>query len=191
MACIGNGALKSRHTELFHRQVRGSQRHNTIARKARETAEIQAGTATLNARIEEEKRFCHQSLNLQNEYTAVLKQLSDGNSKSGGQMGVDLFNKSTLRGKILDEKEKWRKSHMIQKALLHEKEEITASTTGKPAANSSRISTRSPFKTQQTVPEASSSGRVLPTVSRRVSTTNSWGDSESESQSYIDVGKLT
>ena len=54
-ACLENGALRNRHTELFHRQVRGSQRHNVIARKTREVAEIQENTSTLNSRIEEEK----------------------------------------------------------------------------------------------------------------------------------------
>jgi hypothetical protein len=188
-AFLENGALKSQHTQLFHRQVRGSQRHNAIARKACEVVEIQAGTATLNARIEEEKDFRHQSLNVQRDYEAALKQLSDGNS--GGQMGIDLFSqRSTLRGKISDEKEKRRKSNAIQKVLLHEKEEITASATGKPAANSTRISSHSPCKTQQTVPEASSNGRVLPTasLSGRVSTTSIWGTSESTS--FINAGKL-
>jgi hypothetical protein len=104
-------------------------------------------------------------------------------------MGIDLFDqRSTLRGKISGEKEKRRKSHAIQKVLQHEKEEITASATGKPAANSTRISMCLPFKTQQMVPEASSSGRVLPTASGREVTTSIRG--ESESQSFFGAGKL-
>lgn len=182
VACLEHGALKNRQTELFHRQVRGSQRHNAVARKTREVAEIQGSTTTLNARIEEEKEFRHQSLNQQRDYEAALKELPDGDS--GGQMGIDRFDeRSTLRGKIADEKEKRRKLNAIQKVLLHEKEEITASATGKPAANSTRT-LHLPFKPQKPIPEASSSGRVLPAVSGRVSR------AQSESQSFISVGKL-
>ena len=75
-------------------------------------------------------------------------------------MSIDLYDqRSTIRGKISDEKEKRRKSSAVQKVLSHQKEEVTASATGKPAA-SSKASSRSPFKPQPMVPEASSSGRV-------------------------------
>jgi len=179
-ACLKNGALRSRQTELFHRQLRGSQRHNAVARKAREVAEIQGSTAALNARIEEEKEFRHRSLNEQRDYEEALKQLSNEGS---GRMGMDLYDqRSTLRGKIAGEKEKRRKSHVTQKDLLHEKEEVTASGTGKPAASSARVSTRLPFKPQRTVPEASSSGRVLLAASGRVSR------GQSEPQSLVGVG---
>jgi len=163
-ACLKNGALSNRHTELFHRQVRGSQRHNAVARKTREVAEILSGTASLNARIEEEKEFRHRSLNQQRNYEETLKQLSG--EGTGSHMSIDLYDKtSTLRGKIADEKEKRRKSNTVQKVLLQEKEEVTASATGKPAASSSRASSRLPFKPQPMVPEASSSGRVLAAAS--------------------------
>lgn len=84
-ACLTNRALKSRQTELFHRQLRGSQRHNAVARKAHEVVEIQGNTAALNTRIEEEKEFRHQSLNKQRDYEETLKQLS--NESSGVRMG--------------------------------------------------------------------------------------------------------
>lgn len=170
-ACLKNGALRNRHTELFHRQVRGSQRHNVVARKTREAAEIQGSTATLNARIEKEKEFRHQSLNQQRGYKGTLKQLSD--EGLGGQMGLDLYDqRSTLRGKIADEKENRRKSKAVQKLLSQEKEEVTASATGKPTANN----TRAPSKRRPMATEASSSGRVL-TVSRSQSeATSSLGD---------------
>ena len=75
-------------------------------------------------------------------------------------MSIDLYDqRSMLRGKISDEKEKQHKSNVVQKVLSHQKEEVTASATGKPTT-SSKASSRSPFKPQPLVPEASSSGRV-------------------------------
>jgi hypothetical protein len=116
-------------------------------------AEIQGSTATLNARIEEEKESRHRSLNQQRGYEETLKQLSD--EGLGGQMGLDSYDqRSTLRGKIADEKENRRKSHAIQKLLSQEKDEVTASASGKPAANK----TRAPRRPAMT--DASSSGRV-------------------------------
>ena len=174
VACLKNGALRNRHTELFHRQVHGSQRQNVVARKTREVVEIQASTATLNARIEEEKELRHRSLNQQRDYEEALKQLSgEGkNTQAGSHMSIDLYGqKNILRGKIADEKEKRRKSNAIQKVLLHEKQEITASATGKPAPSNIRASTRLPFKSQPTaLVEASSSGRVSRCSSRRSQT---------------------
>lgn len=173
--CLKNGALRNRHTQLFHRQVRGSQRHNVVARKTREIAEIQGSTAALNARIEEEKELRHRSLNQQRDYEETLKQLP-GESQTGSHMSIDLYGqRSTLRGKIADEKEKRRKSNAIQKALIHEKREVTASATGKPAPSATRAMTRIPFKSQPMELEASSSGRVSRASSRR-------------SQSESDVG---
>jgi hypothetical protein len=104
-ACLKNGALRNRHTELFHRQVRGSQRHNVVARKTRELAEIQGSTTSLDARIEEEKKFRHRSLNEQRGYEGTLKQLSD--ESLGSQMDIKSYDeRSILQGKITDEKEK-------------------------------------------------------------------------------------
>ena len=106
--CLKNSALRNRHTQLFHCQVRGSQRHNVVARKTREIAEIQGSTAALNARIEEEKELHHRSLNQQRDYEETLKQLP-GESQTGSHMSIDLYGqRSTLRGKIADEKEKRR-----------------------------------------------------------------------------------
>ena len=158
--CLKNGALSNQHTELFHRQVHGSQCHNTVAHKTRKVAEILSGTASLNTCIEEEKEFCHRSLNQQHNYKETLKQLLG--KGTGSHMSIDLYDKtSTLRGKIANEKEKQHKSNTVQKVLLREKEEVTASATRKPAASSSRASSHLPFKPQPMVPEASSSGRVL------------------------------
>jgi hypothetical protein len=162
-ACLKNGAMRNRHTELFHRQVRGSQRHNVVARKTREVVEIQGSTATLNARIEEEKELRHRSLNQQRDYEETLKQLVSGEGRNtGSHMGINLYGqRSTLRGKIADEKEKRRKSNAIQKVLLHEKQEVTASATGKPAPGSttSRASKRLPFFFQVTT-NGSSRGQL-------------------------------
>ena len=175
--CLKNSALRNRHTQLFHCQVRGSQRHNVVARKTREIAEIQGSTAALNARIEEEKELRHRSLNQQRDYEETLKQLP-GESQTGSHMSIDLYGqRSTLRGKIADEKEKRRKSNAIQKALIHEKREVIASATGKPAPSATRAMTRIPFKSQPMELEASSSGRVSRASSRR-------------SQSESDVGML-
>ena len=102
-ACLKNGALRNRHTELFHRQVRGSQCHNVVARKTREVADIQGSTAHLDAHIEEDKEFRHRSLNEQRGYEGTLKQLSD--EGLGSRMGIELYDEgSMLRGKIADEK---------------------------------------------------------------------------------------
>ena len=182
--CLKNGALRNRHTQLFHRQVRGSQRHNVVARKTREVIEIQGSTSTLNARIEEEKELRHRSLNKQRDYEETLKQLPGDGKNTGSHMSIDLYDqRSTLRGKIADEKEKRRKSNAIQKVLLHEKQEVTASATGKPALGSTRASTHLPlfFKSQPMAIEASSSGRVSRSSSRR---------SEPESES-MDVASGT
>ena len=123
-------------------------------------AEIQGSTASLNARIEEEKEFRHRSLNEQRGYEGTLKQLSG--EGLGSRMGIELYDKSSmLRGKIADEKEKRRKSHTIQTLLSQKKDEVIASATGKPTANRTRAPTRLPFKQRPMLTEASSSGRVL------------------------------
>ena len=174
-ACLENGALRNRHTELFHRQVRGSQRHNVIARKTREVTEIQGTTSTLNSRIEEEKEFRHRSLNQQRGYEDTLKQLVSDEG-SAGRMGIELYDeRSLLRGKIADEKEKQRKSHAIQKLLSQEKDELTASATGKPTTKNTRTQSRLPFTHQPTMMEASSSGRVLKAGSRSSKAMSSLG----------------
>jgi hypothetical protein len=68
-------------------------------------AEIQGSTASLNARIEEEKEFRHRSLNEQRGYEVTLKHLSD--EGLGSQMGIKLYDeRSMLWGKIANEKEK-------------------------------------------------------------------------------------
>jgi hypothetical protein len=190
-ACLKNGAMRNRHTELFHRQVRGSYRQNVVARKTREVVEIQASTATLNARIEEEKELRQRSINQQRDYEETLKQLPGEGKNTGSHMSIDLYGqRSTLRGKIAEEKEKRRKSNAIQKVLLHEKQEVTASATGKPApgsTTSSRVAralTHLPFffKSQPAaLVEASSSGRVSRSSSCR---------SQPESES-IDVASGT
>lgn len=125
----------------------------------REAAEVQSGTISLNTRIEDEKEFRHRSLNRQRDYEETLKQLAG--EVVGDHMSIDLYDKrSKLRGNIADEKEKRRKSSAIQKVLAREKDELTSSATGMPAANSTRGQTRLPFKPRPTAPDASSSGRI-------------------------------
>ena len=138
-------------------------------------AEIQGITSTLNSRIEEEKEFRHRSLNQQRGYEETLKQLVSDEG-SAGRMGVDLYDeRSMLRGKIADEKEKRRKSNVIQKHLSQEKDELTASATGKPTAKNTRIPIRLPLKQRPMVMEASSSGRVLKASSSSGKTMSSLG----------------
>lgn len=99
-------------------------------------------------------------------------------------MGIKLYDeRTTLRGKITDEKEKRRKSHTIQKLLSQKKDEVTAGATGKPAANRTRAPTRLPFKQRPMVTEASSSGRVLAAGSSRRTSSG-----QSEAMSYLGVG---
>jgi hypothetical protein len=130
-----------------------------------EVAEIQGSTSTLNSRIEEEKEFRHQSLNQQRGYEESLKQLVSDEGL-GSRMGIELYDeRSMLRDKIANEKEKRRKSQVIQKLLSQEKDEVTASVSGKPTPNNTRTQTRLPFKKRPMVTEASSSGRVrVPTA---------------------------
>ena len=142
-------------------------------------AEIQGITSTLNFRIEEEKELRHRLLNQQRGYEETLKQLVSDEG-SAGRMGVDLYDeRSMLRGKIADEKEKRRKSNVIQKHLSQEKDELTASATGKPTAMNTRTPIRLPLKQRPMVMEASSSGRVLKASS-----------SSSKAMSSLGIGTL-
>lgn len=137
--------------------------------------EIQGTTSTLNSRIEEEKEFRHRSLNQQRGYEDTLKQLVSDEG-SAGRMGIELYDeRSLLRGKIADEKEKRRKSHAIQKLLSQEKDELTASATRKPTTKNTRTQSRLPFTHQPTMMEASSSGRVLKAGSRSSKAMSSLG----------------